>query len=145
MTVEENDDPLAILIDDSKRRINRHVPLVDPRRRLRRRPIQSAATTETIGGGDPVCSRKRTKSTPMWATTPKQGRTGSNATIDDQEDTLPRGDPCPRCDGTSTIMQPRGGGNVHAGKVETWGRKDAPDALFETTCLDCNHVWQHTD
>jgi len=125
MTIGDAEDPLAALIDDSKRR-------ADKRENARQAP-------QPREKHDALTGRKRTRPAMLWATDD-----------DDKNDlpltNVPTGDPCQRCGSTKTEKQPRGGGNIHSGKVETWGRKDdGGDVAYETLCLDCHHIRRHDD
>ena len=126
-----DDDPLAALIDDSKRRAE--VKTTQPQKKAPRREPQRKK--------DDLTGRKRTRPTMMWATTDEEPQE-----MMDTEPSFPRGEPCPRCGEIETQIRPRGGGNCHSGKVETWGRKDEDlDLAYETRCPTCDHVWRSSN
>jgi rubrerythrin len=50
---------------------------------------------------------------------------------------------CPACGAASALRgEVR---RVEAGKSDTWGAKDAPDAVERLRCRACGHSWEHEE
>jgi hypothetical protein len=51
------------------------------------------------------------------------------------------GPACEACQSEQTSLQQVGGFGSNVSKCETWGSKDAPEAVFRINCRACNHVF----
>ena len=51
------------------------------------------------------------------------------------------GPACEACHSERTSLQQVGGFGSNVSKSETWGSKDAPEAIFRINCRACKHVF----
>lgn len=131
--IETSDDPLATILAVPKKRPP--PPKISQDTHTRRRKAPPPALSPST---NPVFVRKPTRPSLLWTT-----RDESPVAL--PPETPERGERCPMCGSTDTILEEsRRGGNVHAHKVEIWGSKDAVDAIDRTTCQSCRHTWTET-
>ncbi|KAJ1459422.1 hypothetical protein M885DRAFT_511376 [Pelagophyceae sp. CCMP2097] len=145
IAVERSDDPLATLLGESDARAAATREIEAEKRPRARKPpsrgdvqrkkpelMRFDKTADALG----LTKSKKTVPTLAWATS----RDAPDFPPADAHIGFVRGPPCGNCASAETSLVAIGGGNVHAGKVETWGSKDAPDSLYRLTCLACQHT-----